>query len=108
MSLFPSFFLPILYFLTTGLNARAEKTGSDAAAVFKTVALLTAVSWSAYPLVWVLGEGAGLISADQECMAYTFLDVIAKSVFGYLIISAREGIDQALSAHPYAQLEAKV
>ena len=102
------FFGPIVYYLVSGLNAQADKTGLDAAIAFKKVAVLTAVSWSAYPLVWVLGEGAGIISADQECMAYTFLDVIAKSVFGYLIISAREGIEQALSAHPYAQLEAKV
>jgi bacteriorhodopsin len=92
------FFMPILYFLTLGLNDKADQTGAAAAAVFKKVALLTAVSWSAYPAVWVFGEGAGLISADNECIAYTLLDITAKSVFGFLIISARDGIEEALAA----------
>jgi len=91
------FFMPILYFLTMGLNEKAERVGAAASAIFKNVALLTAISWAAYPAVWIFGEGAGLISADHECIAYTVLDITAKSVFGILIISARDGIDEALA-----------
>merc|ERR1719456_1420476 len=93
------FFLPIVYFLVYELPASARSCGPDAAVIVRKVAILTALSWSAYPVVWILGEGASMISADAEAIAYCFLDVTAKSVFGYLIIMARNGIDQALGSN---------
>merc|ERR1711907_58726 len=92
------FFMPIVYFLVYDLPASAEATGGAAASIVKKVAMLTVITWSAYPIVWIVGEGASLISADAEAIAYCALDVTAKSVFGWFIINAREGIDQALAA----------
>merc|ERR1719198_1681028 len=66
-------FMPILSALLGGLNA---------------------VSWAAYPVVWLAAEGSGKISADQEAMAYTILDIIAKSVFGFIIVSARDACNE--------------
>ena len=78
------FFGPIVFYLVVGLNAQADKTGLDASIIFKKVAMLTAVSWSAYPLVWIFGEGTSAMSADHECMAYT----VSASLFGLLECSA--------------------
>lgn len=46
---------PIVWFLGSGLTSRA--TNPDVAKQFKTLSWLTIVLWSAYPLVWALGEG---------------------------------------------------
>ena len=43
-------------------------------------------------------------SADVECILYTFLDIVAKSVFGLLICGARDGLDGALSKRNQALL----
>merc|ERR1712166_70078 len=39
------------------------------------------------PVVWVLAEGTNSICASAEAYSYTVLDIIAKSVFGYVIAS---------------------
>jgi bacteriorhodopsin len=75
-------FMPILYYL----NAYKGPSGTT----LSKISLLTIVGWSAYPIVWVAAEGRSMISGDQEAMAYTILDIICKSVFGFLIISARD------------------
>jgi bacteriorhodopsin len=89
------FFAPIVYFLTYDLGAN----GSASAAILKKVSILTCITWTAYPIVWVVGEGSSLISADAEAIAYCVLDVTAKSVFGYLIISARGAIEESIGAN---------
>lgn len=96
------FFLPIIYIL--GSQLPHSSASSSAAAIYNTVSKLTIVSWSAYPLVWILAEGTGIISADVECILYTFLDIVAKSVFGLLICGARDGLDGALTKRNQALL----
>merc|ERR1719191_361516 len=98
-------FLPIVYFLTLGLPAQNCPPAS--AAIFKTVATLTAVSWTAYPIVWILAEGTGIISSNVEVILYTILDIIAKSIFGLLIIFARDGIESAMAESEGAGLMPK-
>jgi bacteriorhodopsin len=48
---------------------------------------ITVITWFFYPVVWVLAEGTGTISANAEAICYTVLDVLAKSVFGFIIVS---------------------
>merc|ERR1711871_445905 len=91
-------FLPILYFLAFTLKSKANSTGAEAAKIFNTAGTLTVIAWSAYPVVWVLSEGTNFLSPDVECLVYTILDIIAKSVFGFLIIGAREGVERAMMA----------
>merc|ERR1711998_625254 len=87
-------FMPILSALLGGLKASAATKSAAVQGVFKKIAPLTAISWAAYPVVWLAAEGSGKITADQEAMAYTFLDIIAKSVFGFIIVSARDACNE--------------
>merc|ERR1719335_1910713 len=87
-------FMPILSALLGGLKASAASKSEAVQGVFNKIAPLTAVSWAAYPVVWLAAEGSGKISADQEAMAYTILDIIAKSVFGFIIVSARDACNE--------------
>ena len=57
---------------------------------------LAVCCYSQVLLVWCLAEGTSGISSDTETILYTFLDIVAKSVFGLLIVSARDGLDGAL------------
>jgi len=87
-------FAPILYALLVGLKASAANKSAACQAVFTKISLLTAISWAAYPVVWVLAEGQETLEPDQEAICYTILDIIAKSVFGFLIISARDACNE--------------
>ena len=66
-------FLPILHFLIAKLPARAPKGAKSA---FRTLSWLTIVLWSAYPVVWGIGEGGNLVSPDVETVLYAILDVM--------------------------------
>jgi len=87
-------FLPIVWILGYQLPD-SSVTGAQGD-IYGKVAKLTIVFWSAYPVVWCLAEGTSGISSDTETILYTFLDIVAKSVFGLLIVSARDGLDDAL------------
>lgn len=98
-------FLPIVYFLTIGLPAA---TAPEAArSIFKKASLLTVVFWSVYPIIWILAEGTSTISSNGEIIAYTILDIVAKSVFGLLIITARDGVEAAQDSSDGSGLIAK-
>ena len=83
-----------MYYLVVGLNANAAAVGGKAAGAFSQVAWLTAISWTAYPIVWAMAEGTGAISCDTEAYLYTGLDITAKAVFGFMIVGARDAINE--------------
>merc|ERR1711998_797917 len=37
------------------------------------------------PILWIVSEGTGKISVYGEAIAYTILDILSKSVFGWVI-----------------------
>jgi bacteriorhodopsin len=47
---------------------------------------ITVVSWIVYPIIWILAEGTGTISVEGENIAYTVLDIISKSIFGWVLV----------------------
>jgi bacteriorhodopsin len=55
---------------------------------YRLIADLTALAWFLYPVVWILAEGTGKISVSGEAIFYAILDVIAKGLFGWLIVNA--------------------
>lgn len=91
------FFAPIVYYLVSGLSATSAKMGTSGAVM--PIAILTAVSWTAYPIVWALCEGTGILTCDTEAMLYCGLDITAKAVFGFMVISARDAIEAATSKY---------
>jgi len=112
-------FIPIMWFLCKlenddGVCCGAAANDSPTSKLFQRILMITIITWSIYPIVWILAttggsytgapvayaaaeggyralaEGGftavGLISVDAECWIYTVLDVIAKSVFGSIIV----------------------
>ncbi len=54
--------------------------------LFTTLRNLLTITWSGYPIVWILGaEGFRLIDTGFETVLYALLDITAKIVFGYIL-----------------------
>lgn len=51
--------------------------------------------WFLYPISWGLSEGGNVIAPDSEAAFYGTLDVLAKPVFGALLLWGHRGIDPA-------------
>merc|ERR1712157_286843 len=66
-----------------------NKYGEDARELYNKVATMTIILWTLYPIVWVLAEGARLVSPSLEACLYMIMDVSAKCVFGFVIVRGR-------------------
>ncbi|MDS0257837.1 bacteriorhodopsin [Haloarcula sp. S1CR25-12] len=81
-----AFFLAVLYVLLVEWpdDAAAAGTGD----IFGTLKLLTVVLWLGYPLFWALGtSGIAVLSTAFTSWGYSALDIVAKYVFAYLLLS---------------------
>lgn len=86
----------LLYLVATRLFSEAARQGGAAQQVFRTLAYLTLVLWSLYPIVWLLGtEGFGAVGSTTEVLLFLILDVLAKIGFGFLLLTNREALSQA-------------
>lgn len=82
-----AFFAVVLYALLAEWSADAEAAGTGE--IFSTLRALTVVLWLGYPIVWAVGiEGLALVdSTALTSWGYSLLDVLAKYVFAYLLLS---------------------
>jgi len=69
------------------------KGAGAARGTYKSAAYLTIISWTCYPIVWALCEGADVVSVCVSCLLYTVMDVTSKCVFGFIIVSNRDALD---------------
>ena len=51
--------------------------------------------WTLYPIAWGVCEGGNLVAPDSEAVFYGILDIMAKPVFGALLLWGHRGIDPA-------------
>lgn len=98
-------FAPIVYQLAVVLQEKAKLVGASAQAVFQKLSWLTVGAWCGYPLVWFLAEGLRVISVDLEIFCYAFLDIVAKAVFGFILVFSHEAIDEVLLGRNYVVIE---
>jgi bacteriorhodopsin len=80
-------FLHIIFALGKSWAEAAKSRGGESGAVYSKLAGLTVIVWFAYPIVWVFAEGFGNFSVTFEVLIYGVLDLIAKCVFGLILMS---------------------
>lgn len=86
-------FVPIIYMLMNTFKIKAiEANTSD---VYGKLMSITVITWVAYPVVWAIGEGSGVIDQKIEVLLYVILDVIAKGVFAFVLLNSRAEMDRA-------------
>merc|ERR1712193_257569 len=61
------------------------------ASTYRRAMNLTVISWIGYPVIWAVAEGSEVLNANGEAIAYTILDIISKSIFGYLLVFSEWG-----------------
>jgi len=81
-----AFFLAVLYVLLVEWPDHAAAAGTNE--IFGTLKLLTVVLWLGYPLFWALGpSGIAVLGPALTSWGYSALDIVAKYVFAYLLLS---------------------
>jgi bacteriorhodopsin len=86
----------LLYLVYTRLFAEAARRPRSVQTTFRTLALLTIILWSCYPIVWLLGsEGFGAASSTVEVFLFLILDFLSKIGFGYLLLTNRQALSDA-------------
>ena len=73
----------------------AAALGADVSRVFIICGVWTIFLWFLYPIAWGLAEGGNVISADAEGVFYGILDILAKPVFGALLLFGHRNIAPA-------------
>merc|ERR1711998_533059 len=87
-------FLPILCWLDgEGANMCGGfmQAGDRKKTTFRRAMNLTVLSWIGYPVIWAVAEGSEVLNANGEAIAYTILDIVSKSVFGYILVFSEWG-----------------
>lgn len=86
----------LLYLVYTRLFAEAASRGGAVQSTFRTLALLTIVVWSLYPIVWLLGTaGFNAVGSTVEVFLFLILDFLAKIGFGFLLLTNRQALSEA-------------
>lgn len=86
----------VLYLLWTQFFAAARSRTPAVARLFNRLAILTMVVWCLYPIVFLLGpEGFRTVDQAFEIFLFLILDLLAKVVFGFLLLSNRQAISEA-------------
>ncbi len=86
----------LLFLVATRLFSEASRQSGAVQQTFRTLAVLTVVLWSLYPIVWLLGtEGFAAVGVTTEIFLFLILDFLAKIGFGILLLTNREAIGQA-------------
>ncbi|KAF2435639.1 family A G protein-coupled receptor-like protein [Tothia fuscella] len=83
----------IVYQLGWESRKHANHLGTDIGRVFLMCGSLTTFLWILYPIAWGICEGGNLIAPDSEAAFYGVLDVLAKPVFGALLLFGHRNID---------------
>ncbi|MCJ1332918.1 ion channel activity [Thelotrema lepadinum] len=88
-------FFYVFYSLVFIGRSHARALGPEPSRAFNMCGVLTIFVWFLYPIAWGLSEGGNVIHPDSEAIFYGILDVIAKPVFGFLLIFGHRNIDPA-------------
>lgn len=89
-------FLYVVYSLVFVGRNHARALGPESSRCFNMCGVLTIFVWFLYPIAWGLSEGGNVIHPDSEAIFYGILDIIAKPVFGFLLLSGHRNIEPAM------------
>ena len=86
-------FFWVAWTVTWTARQHAAAIGSDVGRTYLICGVWTIFLWFLYPIAWGLSEGGNVISPDSEAVFYGILDLMAKPVFGALLLWGHRNID---------------
>ena len=84
-----------MYILVFVARRHAQALGPNVSRAYLSCGVLTIFLWFLYPIAWGLAEGGNVIAPDSEAVFYGILDILAKPVFGALLIWGHRNINPA-------------
>ena len=81
--------------MTWTARKHANALGNDISRTYLICGVWTIFLWFLYPIAWGLSEGGNVIAPDSEGVFYGILDLMAKPVFGALLLWGHRNIDPA-------------
>lgn len=89
-------FIWLLWVLLAEILKSAKQRPPEVQKKFFQLAIILAVVWTIYPILWVLGtEGINVIGLEGEVATFAIIDLIAKVGFGFLLLSNRKVLEAA-------------
>lgn len=88
-------FLWVAWTVTWTARKHAASLGADIGRTYLITGTWTIFLWFLYPIAWGLSEGGNVIAPDSEAVFYGILDILAKPVFGALLLWGHRNIDPA-------------
>jgi len=82
----------IAYNVTMVSRKYAASLGPEVSRTYLMCGIWTIFLWFLYPIAWGLSEGGNVISPDSEAIFYGILDILAKPVFGCLLLFGHRNI----------------
>lgn len=76
--------------------SHSRALGSTVNRTFMVCGVWTISLWFIYPIAWGLSEGGNVIAPDSEAVFYGILDILAKPVFGAMLLLGHRNIDPAI------------
>lgn len=89
-------FFHVVYMLMKYMKANPGKPQQR---LYSTVAGMTIVLWTLYPIVWIIAEGGRFVSPGLEACLYMIMDVSSKCIFGFIIVGARSTLEEITSGY---------
>lgn len=94
-------FLWVAWTVTWTARKHAAAIGPDVSKVYLICGVWTIFLWFLYPIAWGLSEGGNVIAPDSEAVFYGILDIMAKPVFGTLLLWGHRNIEPARLGSKY-------
>ncbi|TQN72063.1 FDD123-like protein-2 [Colletotrichum shisoi] len=88
-------FFYVVYALVIDGRRHAAALGGNVSTTYRNCGVLTIFLWFLYPIAWGVSEGGNIIHPDSEAVFYGILDVLAKPLFGFLLLWGHRNIDLA-------------
>ncbi|KAI4594464.1 ion channel activity [Pestalotiopsis sp. 9143b] len=87
-----AFFYVIYNLLGTG-RSHASALGGAPKKTYMLCGVMLTFLWFLYPIAWGLSEGGNVIHPDSEAIFYGILDILAKPIYGALLIWGHRNIN---------------
>ncbi|KAK9418413.1 putative Opsin-1 [Seiridium unicorne] len=83
-------YLVIVYQLAQNGRRTVSTKDSKTKKFYSAIGGFTLILWTLYPIIWGVADGARIVGVDGEIIAYAVLDILAKPVFGFWLLTTHD------------------
>ena len=83
---------PVFIALVYTFRKTAYRVHAEIGRLYDVLGFSVAILLAGYAIAWAVSEGGMITTIDQESIIYATLDVVTKSLFGFVLIWSREAI----------------